>query len=89
MSRSRRCSRSSSSIVIDVPETPPHQPRAHRRVIPATCTRHGGAKGFTNLMATKRDGTIELAPHVTGQGVLTLAEDEVTELFDALGEWSG
>jgi hypothetical protein len=40
-------------------------------------------------VATKRDGTIELDPHVTGQGVLTLAEDEATELFDALGEWWG
>ncbi|MGB6165550.1 MAG: hypothetical protein WCF33_06545 [Pseudonocardiaceae bacterium] len=40
-------------------------------------------------MAAKRDGTIELAPHVTGQCVLTLAEDEATALFDALGEWWG
>jgi hypothetical protein len=35
-----------------------------RKAIPATCTRHGGSRGFTNLVASKRDGVIELDPHV-------------------------
>jgi hypothetical protein len=73
-------------------EQPPkseHRPHHNRRVIPATCARHGGARGFTNLVATKRDGVIELDPHVTGQCVLTLAEDEATALRDALIEWLG
>jgi hypothetical protein len=75
-------------IVTDLPETP-HQPRPPRRVIPATCSTHGGCIGFTNLVATKRDGTIVLDPHVTGQCVLTLAEDGAIALRDALTEWLG
>jgi len=74
--------------VIDVPETP-HQSRAPRRVIHATCRTHGGCIGFTNLVATKRDGLIELDPHVTGQCVITLAEDGAIALRDALTEWLG
>jgi hypothetical protein len=72
-------------------EQPPeseHRPR-NRRVIHATCTTHGGGIGFTNLVATKRDGFVELDPHVTGQCVLTLAEDEAIALRDALTEWLG
>jgi hypothetical protein len=49
------------------------QSRAPRRVIHATCRTHGGCIGFTNLVVTKRDGVIELAPHVTGQCVMTVA----------------
>ncbi len=74
--------------MIDVPETP-RQSRAYRRVIHATCRTHGGAIGFTNLLATKRDGSIELDPHLTGQCVLTLAEDAAIVLRDALTEWLG
>jgi hypothetical protein len=73
-------------------EQPPkseHRPRHNRRVIPATCTRHGGARGFTNLAVRKRDGVIELDPHVTGQCVLTLAEDAARVLHETLGEWLG
>lgn len=58
-------------------------------MIHATCTRHGGARGFTNLAVSKRDGVIELDPHVTGQGVLTLDEDAAQVLYEALGEWLG
>jgi hypothetical protein len=61
----------------------------NRRVLHVTCTSHGGAVGFTNLVATKLDGDIELDPHVTGQCVLTLAEDEAIALRDALIEWLG
>jgi transcriptional regulator with XRE-family HTH domain len=63
--------------------------RARRRVIPATCRTHGGCIEFTNLVVSKRDGAIELDPHVTGQCVLTLAEDGAIALRDALTEWLG
>jgi hypothetical protein len=63
--------------------------RRNRRVIHVTCATHGGGIGFTNLVATKRDGSIELDPHVTGQCVLTLDEDAATALRDALTEWLG
>ncbi len=56
------------------------QPTRRRRVIHATCSVHGGARGFTNLVVTKRDGTIELDPHVTGQCVLILDQAAATEL---------
>jgi hypothetical protein len=61
----------------------------NRRVIHATCTKHGGGIGFTNLVVTKRGGAIELDPHVTGACVLTLAEDEAVALRDALSRWLG
>jgi len=73
-------------------EQPPeseHRPRAHRRVIHATCGRHGASIGCTDVVVSKRDGVIELNPHVTGQCVLTLAEDEAIVLRDALTEWLG
>jgi hypothetical protein len=77
-----------SSTVIDEPHTP-HQSRLNRRVIHATCSTHGGCIGFTNLVATKRGGQVELDPHVTGQCVLTLDEDAARVLHEALGEWLG
>jgi hypothetical protein len=43
----------------------------------------------TNLVAAKRDGFVELDPHVTGQCVLTLAEDEAVALRNALTRWLG
>ncbi len=60
-----------------------------RKVIHATCSTHGGGAGFTNLVVSKRDGQIELDPPVTGQCLLTLAEDEAVALRDALTEWLG
>jgi hypothetical protein len=71
-------------------QQPPHTPqpsRPNRRVIRATCTTHGAGIGFTNVVISKRDGAIELDPHVTGQCVLTLAEDAAIALRDALTEW--
>jgi hypothetical protein len=41
------------------------------------------------LVVTKRDGVIELDPHVTGECVIILDEAAATELFDALKEWLG
>ncbi|PZS28973.1 MAG: hypothetical protein DLM61_13805 [Pseudonocardiales bacterium] len=61
----------------------------NRRVIDVHCTVHGGPRGFTNLVVTKRDGFIEMDPHVTGQCVIIFDEKAVTELFDAIGEWLG
>lgn len=60
-----------------------------RRVISATCTQHGGARGFTNLVVRKLDGEIELDPHVTGGCLLKLDEDGAMVLRDALVEWLG
>jgi hypothetical protein len=59
--------------VIDIPPEIPHQqPVAARgtnsRAIAVTCTQHG-AVGFTNLMVSKRDGTIVLDPRVAGSCV--------------------
>jgi hypothetical protein len=62
----------------------------NRRAIHATCRTHGDCIGFTNLVVTKHDdGVIELDPHVTGQCVITLAEDAARVLHEALGEWLG
>jgi hypothetical protein len=73
-------------------EQPPqsaHRPRRNRRVIHATCHTHGGCIGFTNLVVTKRDNTIELDPHATGRCLLTLDEDAARVLHQTLGEWLG
>lgn len=70
------------------PETE-HRPHRNRKVIHAWCSVHQSAVGFTNLVATKRDGYVELDPHVTGQCVLTLAEKEAAALRDVLIEWLG
>jgi CubicO group peptidase (beta-lactamase class C family) len=40
-------------------------------------------------VVSKRDGRIELDPHVTGACVLTLAEEEAVALRDALTRWLG
>lgn len=61
----------------------------NRRVIHATCTVHRGPIGFANLLVRKRDGEIELDPHVDGSCVITLDEPGATELRDALTEWLG
>jgi hypothetical protein len=82
-------SASTVSLVNDERDTPPHESRLNRRVIHATCSTHGGGTGFTNLVVTKRDGRIELDPHVTGQCLLTLDEDAARVLHEALGQWLG
>jgi hypothetical protein len=60
----------------------------NRRVIDITCSTHGGARGFTPLVCTKRGDLIELDPHAIGC-VIILNEKAASELFDALGEWLG
>jgi hypothetical protein len=65
------------------------KPVRTRKVIHATCTKHGGARGFTNLVLTKRGGEIELDPHATGACVLRLDEDAATVVRDTITEWLG
>jgi hypothetical protein len=60
-----------------------------RRVIPATCALHRGPVGFTNLLVSKRDGTIVLDPHATGCCVISLDEESATMLRDLLTQWLG
>lgn len=62
---------------------------SHRRLIPATCRTHGGARGFCNLRLTKEDGAVLLDPHVTGACVIELDETAVAQILDVLGEWLG
>ncbi len=61
----------------------------NRRVIDVYCSVHGGPRGFTNLVCTKRDGLIELDPHATGQCLIILDENAATQLFEVLGAWLG
>jgi hypothetical protein len=75
-----------------VTEEPHHladHPSGRRRVIPATCQLHRAAVDFTNLLVTKRDGTIVLDPHVDGSCVIRLGEDGATTLRNTLTEWLG
>ena len=58
------------------PETE-NRPHHNRRVIHATCSRHGGPLGFTNLVVSKRDGQIELDPHADGSCVLTQSKNSL------------
>jgi hypothetical protein len=77
---------------VSATEQPPEtdqRPRHNRKVIHATCALHRGPAGFANVVVSKRDGRIELDPHVTGACVLTLDEGAATALFDLLGEWLG
>ncbi len=66
-----------------------NQPTGNRRVIHASCSVHGGCRGFTNLAVSKLDGEIMLDPHVTGACVITLDESGATVLRDLLTEWLG
>jgi hypothetical protein len=58
-------------------------------VIHATCTQHGGSRGFTNVVMTKRGDEIELDPHATGSCVITFDEDAATAVRDTITEWLG
>lgn len=53
------------------------------------CSTHGGPRGFTNLILTKRDGEIEMNPHATGACVIVLDERAAAKVFDAIGKWLG
>lgn len=73
------------------PTSEPQPPTRDRRrvVISASCSMHGVARGFTNLVVRVVDGQIELDPHVDGSCKLTLDEDAGGVLRDALTEWLG
>lgn len=60
---------------------------SNRRVIHATCTLHGDARGFTNLVVTKKDSAIEFDTHAVGACVVKLDDDAARVLSDALCEW--
>ncbi|MDQ2790338.1 MAG: hypothetical protein DLM60_00775 [Pseudonocardiales bacterium] len=77
--------------VIEEPDNRADHPSSsdRRRVIPAPCELHRAAMGFTNLLVTKRDGTIVLDPHVDGSCVISLGEDGATALRNTLTEWLG
>ena len=62
---------------------------SNRCVIAATCRKHAGARGFTNLVVTRRDGDIELDPHATGACVVKLDESGARDLCETLTEWLG
>ncbi|MDQ3763149.1 MAG: hypothetical protein M3460_16335 [Actinomycetota bacterium] len=73
-----------------VPDQGDHHARhGRRKTIPATCERHRGPIGFTNLQVTQRDNNIVLDPHVDGSCVIYLNQDGATELRDTLTEWLG
>lgn len=57
----------------------------NRRAIDVHCSVHGGPRGFTNLVYTKREDVIVLNPHATNGCVIILHEKAASELFDALG----
>jgi hypothetical protein len=65
------------------------KPVRTRKVIQATCTKHGGSRGFTNVVMTKVGGRITLDPHATGACVIELDEAEATAVWDTLMEWLG
>jgi hypothetical protein len=65
------------------------KPVRTRKVIHATCTKHGGARGFTNVVLTKHGSEIELDPHVTGSCVIIFDEDAAIAVRDTITEWLG
>ncbi|MGH3868829.1 MAG: hypothetical protein ACRDQ4_22465 [Pseudonocardiaceae bacterium] len=65
-------------------------PSGHRRTtIPATCQLEGGPVEATNLVVSKRGGTIVLDPQVVGSCVMSLDEEEATALGNLLSVWLG
>jgi hypothetical protein len=76
---------------VNAPEQLPEIQRIcrNRKVIHATCALHRGPAGFTNVVLTKRDGEIELDPHVTGCCVITFDEDAATAVRDTITQWLG
>lgn len=75
------------SVVMPEEQAPPGNPTMDRRVIHVTCRTCGGPRGFTNLVAARLDGVIELDPHATGQCVLMLDQQAATQLRDSLSKW--
>ncbi len=65
------------------------QVNSSRRVINASCTQHGGARGFTNLVVSKLNGEIELDPHATGGCVIRLDETGARAMCEIVLDWLG
>jgi hypothetical protein len=76
-----------SIVTNDTNDVVAAKPVRTRKAIHATCTKHGGLRGFTNMVLTKRGGEIELDPHATGACVLRLDEDTATVVRDTLWKW--
>ncbi len=63
-------------------------PSGHRhKEIPAACQLERGLVDVTNLVVSKRDGTIVLDPQVPGGYVISLDEHGATTLCDLLTMW--
>ena len=67
----------------------PRAALANRRAIGVTCAVHRGPRGFANLVVEKQGGEIILDPHVTGECVIILDEDQARVIRDAFIEWLG
>jgi hypothetical protein len=67
--------------------TPDRSPARTRRVIPTTCSVHGGSRGFTNLVVSRLGGEIVLDPHATGSCVIVLDKAAASQLFATLRDW--
>ena len=78
-----------SIVTHDTNDVAAAEPVRTRKVIHATCTQHGGSRGFTNVVMTKRGGEIELDPHATGSCVIIFDEDATTAVRDTIAEWLG
>jgi hypothetical protein len=78
-----------AGVINSTNDTASTTPVRTRKVIQATCVKHGGAREFTNLVLTKRGGEIELDPHATGACVLRLDDAAATAVRDQLTEWLG
>lgn len=65
------------------------QPTRQRKVIPTTCSVHGGGRGYTNLAVSQIDGEIVLDPHLTGGCVIVFEEKAAKALLGVLQEWLG
>ena len=60
----------------------------HRsKEIPAACQLEQGPVNLTNLVVSKRGGTIVLDPEVTGSCVISLDEQGATTLGNLLSVW--
>ncbi len=63
--------------------------RDNRRVLHGTCGRHGGPRGFTNLVVTRERGVVVFDPHVDGSCLVSIDDAAARELHQALGLWLG
>ncbi len=67
-----------------------NHPSGHRRKkIPAACQLEQGPVDVTNLVVSKRNGTIVLDPQVPGSCVISLDEQGATTLCNLLSVWLG